>query len=134
MRVLFVKDRKITCEVENGGLLGNRKGINLQGGGLSIAGIAEHDLAHIKLAARLDADYVAVSFARSADDMNRARELLRQSGSTAALMAKIERIEAIDNLEEICDASDAVLVARGDRSLSTGKSLQRVGWRAVAGL
>jgi len=101
-------------------LLGNRKGINLQGGGLSIAGIAEHDLQHIKLAARLDADYVAVSFARNADDMNRARALLRQSGSQASLMAKIERIEAIDNLEEICDASDAILVARGDLGVEIG--------------
>ncbi|HET6564098.1 MAG TPA: pyruvate kinase, partial [Xanthomonadales bacterium] len=120
MRVLSIADRKIICEVENGGVLGNRKGINLQGGGLSIAGIAEHDLAHIKLAARLDADYVAVSFARNADDMNRARELLRQSGSNAALMAKIERVEAIDNLEEICDASDAILVARGDLGVEIG--------------
>ncbi len=120
MRVLSIEDRRIICEVENGGVLGNRKGINLQGGGLSIAGIAEHDLAHIKLAARLDADYVAVSFARNAEDMNRARELLRQSGSSASLMAKIERIEAIDNLEEICDASDAVLVARGDLGVEIG--------------
>jgi pyruvate kinase len=120
MRVLYVTGRVITCEVENGGVLGNRKGINLQGGGLSIAGIAEHDLQHIKLAARLDADYVAVSFARNADDMNRARALLRQSGSQASLMAKIERIEAIDNLEEICDASDAILVARGDLGVEIG--------------
>jgi len=120
MRVLAIKDKKIICEVENGGVLGNRKGINLQGGGLSIAGIAEHDLQHIKLAARLDADYVAVSFARNAADMHRARELLRQSGSSAHLMAKIERIEAIDNLEEICDASDAILVARGDLGVEIG--------------
>jgi len=120
MRVTAVEGKKLVCEVENGGLLGNRKGINLQGGGLSIAGIAEHDLAHIKLAARLDADYVAVSFARNAEDMHRARELLRQSGSSASLMAKIERIEAIDNLEEICDASDAILVARGDLGVEIG--------------
>ena len=120
MRVLSIDGKKIKCEVENGGILGNRKGINLQGGGLSIEGIAEHDLAHIKLAARLDADYVAVSFARNAQDMHRARELLRQSGSSAALMAKIERVEAIDNLEEICDASDAVLVARGDLGVEIG--------------
>ncbi len=120
MRVLALENRKIICEVENGGVLGNRKGINLQGGGLSIEGIAEHDLQHIKLAARLDADYVAVSFARNAADMHRARELLRQSGSTAHLMAKIERIEAIDNLEEICEASDAILVARGDLGVEIG--------------
>jgi pyruvate kinase len=120
MRVTAVEGKTLICEVENGGVLGNRKGINLQGGGLSIAGIAEHDLAHIKLAARLDADYVAVSFARNAEDMHRARDLLRQSGSSASLMAKIERIEAIDNLEDICDASDAILVARGDLGVEIG--------------
>jgi pyruvate kinase len=120
MRVTAVEGKTLICEVENGGMLGNRKGINLQGGGLSIAGIAEHDLAHIKLAARLDADYVAVSFARNAEDMHRARDLLRQSGSSASLMAKIERIEAIDNLEDICDASDAILVARGDLGVEIG--------------
>lgn len=120
MRVVAVKDRKIFCEVENGGKLGNRKGINLQGGGLSISGIVEHDLPHIQLAADLDADYLAVSFPASAGDMVRARELLHKAGGRAALMAKIERTEAIENLEEICDASDAILVARGDLGVEIG--------------
>ena len=120
MRVIAVKGRKIVCEVENGGKLANRKGINLQGGGLSISGIVEHDLPHIQLAADLDADYLAVSFPASAGDMVRARELLHKAGGRAALMAKIERIEAIENLEEICDASDAILVARGDLGVEIG--------------
>jgi pyruvate kinase len=120
MRVQRIEGRRIVCEVENGGRLTDRKGINLQGGGLSVSGLAEHDLPHIRLAAELEADYVAVSFPRSAKDIEQARELLRQAGSRAALMAKIERIEAIRNLEEICDASDAILVARGDLAVEIG--------------
>ncbi|HMB59161.1 MAG TPA: pyruvate kinase, partial [Xanthomonadales bacterium] len=120
MRVVAIEGRKIKCEVENGGKLSDRKGINLQGGGLSISGIAEHDLPHIKLAARLGADYLAVSFPSTAGDMIRARELLHKEGGQAALMAKIERIEAIENLEEICDVSDAILVARGDLGVEIG--------------
>jgi pyruvate kinase len=68
----------------------------------------------------MDVDYLAVSFVSNADDMNRARKLLRDAGSRASLMAKIERTEAIENLEEICDASDAVLVARGDLGVEIG--------------
>lgn len=120
MRVIAVNGRKIVCEVENGGRLSNRKGINLQGGGLSISGIVEHDLPHIQLAADLEADYVAVSFPAKAGDMVRARTLLHKAGGRAALMAKIERIEAIENLEEICDVSDAILVARGDLGVEIG--------------
>ncbi len=120
MRVQSIDGQQIHCVVENGGKLSNRKGINVQGGGLSIAGIAEHDLPHIQLAAELGADYVAVSFASSAADMHRARDLLRKAGSEASLMAKVERAEAIDNLEEICDASDAILVARGDLGVEFG--------------
>ncbi len=120
MRVVTINGRKIVCEVENGGTLSDRKGINLQGGGLSIAGIAEHDLPHIRLAAELQADYLAVSFPSCAEDMQRARDLLRKAGGQAALMAKIERTEAIRNLEAICDASDAVLVARGDLGVEIG--------------
>jgi pyruvate kinase len=108
--------------VENGGKLSDRKGINLQGGGLSISGIAEHDLPHIELAAKLGADYLAVSFPSCAADMNRAGELLREFGGTAALVAKIERIEALRNLEEICDACDAILVARGDLGVEIGEA------------
>jgi len=120
MRVRSVDGGKIHCRVENGGKLTDRKGLNLQGGGLSISGIAEHDLEHIKLAAQMGADYLAVSFASDAADMKRARKLLREAGSNASVMAKIERIEALDNLEEICDASDAVLVARGDLGVEIG--------------
>jgi len=120
LQVREVKGDQIECEVEVGGVLSSRKGINLKGGGLSIPGIAERDQQDIRRAAAMDADYLAVSFPRSARDMHEARRLLREAGSDAGLVAKIERKEALDNLEEIIDASHAVLVARGDLGVEIG--------------
>jgi pyruvate kinase len=120
MRVQLVEGGQIHCLVENGGWLGDRKGLNMQGGGLSISGLSEHDLPHIELAARMGADYLAVSFVSSAEDIVRAKNLLRESGSEAAVVAKIERMEAIDNLEEICDSADVIMVARGDLGVEIG--------------
>jgi len=120
MRVKEVKGKDIICTVEAGGVLGNRKGINVQGGGLSLPGIAQHDIEDIPRAAAMGADYLAVSFPRNADDMNEARRRLREAGSDARLVAKIERTEAIENLEEIIIASDAILIARGDLGVEIG--------------
>lgn len=120
MRVVEIKAKDIICEVENGGILRNRKGINVQGGGLSLPGIAEHDIEDIPRTAAMGADYLAVSFPRNADDMNEARRRLREAGSQARLVAKIERTEAITNLEEIIAASDAILIARGDLGVEIG--------------
>ncbi len=120
MRAVEIRNKKIICEVEAGGVLGNRKGINVQGGGLSLPGIADHDIEDIPRAAAMGADYLAVSFPRNADDMNEARRLMRAAGSQARLVAKIERTEAITNLEEIIDASDAILIARGDLGVEIG--------------
>ena len=120
MQVQAVRGGKVHCLVENGGLLLDRKGLNLKGGGLSIAGLAEHDRPHIELAASVGADYVAVSFVSDASDIEHARSLLREAGSHAALVAKIERMEAIRNLPEICDATDVIMVARGDLGVEIG--------------
>jgi len=120
MRVVEVQSKDIICTVEAGGLLRDRKGINLQGGGLSLPGIAEHDIEDIPHAAAMGVDYLAVSFPRSAHDMNEARRRLREAGSQARLVAKIERTEAIKNLEEIIMASDAILIARGDLGVEIG--------------
>jgi pyruvate kinase len=120
MRVMKVKAKDIICKVETGGVLGDRKGINVQGGGLSLPGIAQHDIEDIPRAAAMGADYLAVSFPRNADDMNEARRRLRDAGSEARLVAKIERTEAITNLEEIIAASDAILIARGDLGVEIG--------------
>jgi len=120
MRVVEVKSKDIVCKVETGGVLRDRKGINVQGGGLSLPGIAEHDIQDIPHAAAMGADYLAVSFPRNAHDMNEARHRLREAGSQAKLVAKIERTEAIENLEEIIAASDAILIARGDLGVEIG--------------
>ena len=120
LQVQKVHEGHVHCVVQHGGTLSNRKGLNLQGGGLSVSGLADHDLPHIELAAEMGADYVAVSFASSAADIEMARSLLRKAGSEAALVAKIERMEALENLAEICNAADVVMVARGDLGVEIG--------------
>ncbi|MFT6372484.1 MAG: pyruvate kinase [Gammaproteobacteria bacterium] len=111
---------RVNCKVLVGGKLSDSKGINLKGGGLSAEALTEKDKEDIKTAARLDADYLAVSFPRTAEDIHRARRLLREAGGQGGIIAKIERAEALVNLEEIIDASDAVMVARGDLGVEIG--------------
>jgi pyruvate kinase len=111
---------RVNCKVLIGGKLSDSKGINLKGGGLSAEALTEKDREDIKTAALLDADYLAVSFPRTAEDIHRARRLLREAGGQGGIIAKIERAEALVNLEEIIDASDAVMVARGDLGVEIG--------------
>ncbi|WP_425466649.1 pyruvate kinase [Rhodanobacter lindaniclasticus] len=111
---------EVRCEVLVGGKLSNRKGLNRQGGGLSVDALSDKDKADIRLAAEIGADFLAVSFVRSADDMHLARHLLKLAGGRAALVAKIERADAIPVLGEIIDASDVVMVARGDLGVEIG--------------
>ncbi|MFL0797447.1 MAG: pyruvate kinase [Cellvibrionaceae bacterium] len=123
LRVTEVDGSKIHCTVDVGGALSNNKGINRQGGGLSAPALTEKDLQDIKLAAEIGVDYLAVSFPRSADDMNQARKLLREAGSPAGLVAKIERAETVVDeavLDEIINASEVVMVARGDLGVEIG--------------
>jgi pyruvate kinase len=120
MEVVGVSGSEIHCRVINGGQLGDRKGLNLKGGGLSVPGLSGEDIDDISHAIEMGIDFLAVSFPRNARDMQRARKLLREGGSEAVLFAKIERVEAIANLEEIIDASDAVMVARGDLGVEIG--------------
>jgi pyruvate kinase len=118
-----IEDKKIYCRVQVGGVLSNNKGINRQGGGLSAPALTEKDLNDINLAAKIDVDYLAVSFPRSADDLNLARDLLNKAGGNAGIVAKIERAEAVINdesLDELILASDAVMVARGDLGVEIG--------------
>jgi pyruvate kinase len=114
MKVEEVAGTDVRCTLLTEGILSDRKGINRLGGGLSVAALSDKDRADIELTARMGADFLAVSFPKTAQDMNEARALLRAAGSGAALVAKIERAEAIENLAEIIDASEAILVARGD--------------------
>ncbi|MDE2272969.1 MAG: pyruvate kinase [Gammaproteobacteria bacterium] len=120
LRVDNVKGARILCRVENGGELSDHKGINRQGGGLSAEALTQKDLRDVKFAAQLDVDYLAVSFPRDAADIERARSLLRAAGSRAGIVAKIERAEAIQNLDDIIKASDAVMIARGDLAVEIG--------------
>ena len=120
LEVTGVDAGEVHTRVLIGGELSDRKGLSIQGGGLSIAGLTDRDLESIKLAAELEVDYLAVSFPRSARDIIDARRLLREAGSDARVVAKIERSEAIEQLSNIVEASDAVLVARGDLGVEIG--------------
>jgi len=120
LQVKSVQGAKILCSVLVGGELSDNKGINLKGGGLTAEALTEKDKADIVTAANIDADYIAVSFQRNAGDINLARQLLRDAGGHGGIVAKIERAEALENLEEIIEASDAVMVARGDLGVEIG--------------
>jgi len=115
-----VEGERIVTTVMNDGSLSNRKGLNRLGGGLSLGALTARDRELIGVAADLGADFIAVSFCRNAGDMEEARAIARAHGSDAALCAKIERAEAIANLREIIEASDAVMVARGDLGVEIG--------------
>jgi pyruvate kinase len=115
-----VSDREVTTRVVVGGWLSNNKGINRQGGGLSAQALTEKDRADIRVAAQMQADYIAVSFPRHARDIHEARELLRAAGGHGGVVAKIERAEALEALEEIMEASDVVMIARGDLGVEIG--------------
>ncbi len=120
MWVEEVHGDEVHCKVVQGGVLSNNKGINRKGGGLSAAALTEKDIEDIKTAAAIKADYLAVSFPRCAADIQQAREILRAAGGKAWIVAKIERAEAIEALEEIIAASDAIMVARGDLGVEVG--------------
>ncbi len=120
MQVERVDDDQIHCTLLTDGTLSDRKGLNRLGGGLSLGALTDKDRSDIQLAASLGCDFLAVSFCRSAEDLNEARRLARDAGSQAGIVAKIERAEAIANLDEIVDASDAVMVARGDLGVEIG--------------
>jgi len=120
MQVDRVKSNQIHCMVLNGGVLSNNKGINKQGGGLSADALTLKDREDIKTAVALEADYIAISFPKSAADIELAKSLVKIAGGNASIVAKIERAEAIDNLESIINASDAIMVARGDLGVEVG--------------
>jgi pyruvate kinase len=110
----------IETVVRVGGTLSDRKGLNRQGGGISAPAISERDREDIRFVAEEGIDYMAVSFARDAADIEEARSLVRAAGGDARIVAKVERHEAVDNLAGIIDASDVVMVARGDLGVEMG--------------
>lgn len=112
--------QQIHCRVSVGGLLTDNKGINRQGGGLSASALTAKDMADIRTAAAMQADYLAVSFPRSAEDIHLARRLLRDAGGHGGIIAKIERAEALDDIDAILEASEGIMVARGDLGVEMG--------------
>ncbi len=123
LAVQTVKGARIQCLVEQGGALSNNKGINRKGGGLTAPALTEKDMQDIKTAAQLKADFLAVSFPRSGADMQWARDLMLKEGGKSMICAKIERAEAIPALAEITDASDIIMVARGDLAVEVGDAV-----------
>ena len=120
LKVTAVEGREIHTEVVTGGPLSNNKGINMRGGGLTAPALTDKDKADIKTAAEIGVDYLAVSFPRDAADIELARKLLREAGCDGLICAKIERAEALENIEEILQATDAIMVARGDLGVEIG--------------
>jgi pyruvate kinase len=114
LRVERVRGSTVRCDITRGGPISDHKGINLPGSGLSAPALTAKDRKDLKLAVELGADCLAVSFVRRADDVLRARRLLQRAGKAIPVMAKIERPEAIERLDEILEVSNGLLVARGD--------------------
>lgn len=123
LRVEKVEGNKVITSVTVAGPLSNNKGINKQGGGLSAAALTDKDKADIKTAALIEVDYLAVSFPRTGEDLHYARELAREAGCNAHIVAKVERAEAVatdEAMDDVILASDAVMVARGDLGVEIG--------------
>ena len=124
LTVQAVRGEQVHTVVRQGGVLSNNKGINKQGGGLTAPALTAKDMEDIKTAMSFQAEYLAVSFPKSATDMEMARQLANVAGEAhrhkPALIAKIERSEAIPQLEAILKASDGIMVARGDLAVEVG--------------
>jgi pyruvate kinase len=123
LHVEQVTDTDVITRVMNDGPLSERKGINLPGISLAIPSLTEKDRKDLQWAVEQDADYIALSFVRRAQDCLEAKELIKAAGGRAPLVAKIEKAEAINNLEEIVAATDGLMVARGDLGVETSVEL-----------
>ena len=126
-------DTEVICRVVDGGSLGERKGINLPGVALPIDSLTEKDIEDLKWAVGQNADYIALSFVRRASDCERAKQLIREAGGRAPLIAKVEKAEAIEHLDEIIAAADGVMVARGDLGVETSVELVPVYQKRIIG-
>jgi pyruvate kinase len=114
LRVEKTTHSEVICQVENGGMLGEHKGINLPGVKLRVPAVTEKDRVDLRFALQQKADYIAASFVRRPEDVQMAKDLIKRAGATTPVIAKLEKPEAIDNLDEILQVSDGVMVARGD--------------------
>jgi pyruvate kinase len=114
LRVREVEGNRVRAEVERGGVVKSRKGVNLPGVAVSAASLTDKDRADVATAVGAGADYVALSFVRKPDDVVQAKQAIADNGGDIPVVAKLERPEAIDCLDEILEVADAVMVARGD--------------------
>jgi pyruvate kinase len=115
--ILLLNDGQMTLQVQQ---VDGTRGINLQGGGLSAAALTDKDRNDIRFAAETGMDFIAVSFVRSATDVEEARSLFEAAGGIGKVIAKIERVEALDSIDAIIDAADVIMVARGDLGVEMG--------------
>jgi pyruvate kinase len=120
LRVEEVEDGRARCAVVVGGVVGSHKGVNLPGVPLPIPSLTPKDVGDLRLALELEVDFVALSFVRKADDVRELCRLIQEAGSHAEVIAKIEKAEAVDALDEILAATDAIMVARGDLGVEIG--------------
>src|SRR5204863_3934648 len=118
-----VKGGRATCAVVVGGLVSSHKGVNLPGVPVPIPSLTRKDLADLDWAVETGVDFVALSFIRSPADVRDLRALLTQAGSHAHVIAKIEKAEAVDVLDDVLNETDAVMVARGDLGVEIGPAL-----------
>ena len=124
LRVVAVDGPDVRLQVTEGGPVSNNKGLSLPGIGVSVPALSDKDEEDLRFALGLRVDMVALSFVRTADDIRRVHEIMDETGSRLPVLAKIEKPQAVDNLEEIVDAFDGLMVARGD--LGVEMPLERV--------
>ncbi|MSS62430.1 pyruvate kinase [Lachnospiraceae bacterium WCA-693-APC-MOT-I] len=115
MTVIEKDDTKVICEVKNEGVISDNKGVNLPGSNLSMPFISEKDREDIIFGAKNGFDFIAASFARCADDIRQVRKILKENnGEFVQIIAKIENMQGVDNIDEIIEAADGIMIARGD--------------------
>ncbi|MCW2585159.1 MAG: pyruvate kinase [Frankiales bacterium] len=124
LKVVGVEGLRVRLQVTEGGPVSNNKGLSLPGVGVSVPALSDKDEADLRFAMTLRADMVALSFVRSARDIDRVHEIMDEYGARLPVLAKIEKPQAVDNLEEIVEAFDGLMVARGD--LGVEMPLERV--------
>ncbi|MSW16519.1 MAG: pyruvate kinase, partial [Actinobacteria bacterium] len=114
VRVIEVKGNDVITEVVQPGMVSNNKGINLPGVAVSVPALSEKDIADLRWGLKAGADFIALSFVRSAEDIKGVHKIMAEEGIKVPVIAKIEKPQAVDNLQEIVDAFDGIMVARGD--------------------
>jgi len=117
--VIKTDDKNVTCKVQVGGELSSNKGINLPGSSLSVKAFTEKDRKDLEFGLEQGVDYVAMSFVRSKEDILRMKEFLKDINRQVLIIAKVEKHEALENIDEIIDIVDGVMVARGDLAVET---------------